>query len=87
MSNNKDYLNSLVEKSVPPIAGASAEIAMNDKEIKSSDLDFKISKPQKRVALISHIRPDLYAKIEKLSAKNNCSKSHIVEKILEKYLG
>jgi FixJ family two-component response regulator len=87
MSNNKDYLSSLVEKSTPPITGASAEAHISEKEMKAGDFDFKISKPQKRVAVISHIKPELYSKVEKLANKNNCSKSHIVEKILEKFLG
>lgn len=87
MSNNKDYLNSLVEKAAMPPAAEYVEALAGEKEGKGFDLDLKVSKTQKRVALIAHIKPELFAKIEKLSNKNNCSKSHVVEKILEKVLG
>lgn len=82
MNVNKDFLTSLVNNTSAPAA-----TAYEASENKPIDVDFKPSKPQKRMALISHVKPDIYAKIEKISNKNNCSKSQVVEKILEKMLG
>ena len=101
MNNNDDLLNMIVSdkpvmsnlKPVEEIPLANNQINKKEKKLREKTMSDEIissllqqKATSKRVQLMAHVKPDIYAQIDEIAIKSRTSISKVVEKILEEAL-
>ena len=87
MNTNKEFLKTLVNKTVEGATSEKMEDLSNLPLLgDNADFDLQIVKSRKREQIAINLKPELVIKLENLSRKNGCSRSKVIETLLEKIL-